>query len=100
MFPEGEIADTNIQRSYRRVGNVGVGLFFGCSEGGFLRVSASEWGGPEARNHGFRLASCSQSLVFPQGDITVPKSLGLVFPEGNNADPQMSIDWGEETLAW
>ena len=42
VFPEGDIADPNAQRTYRRVGAVGVGLFFGCSEGGFLRVSASE----------------------------------------------------------
>ena len=42
VLPEGDIADPNTQRDYRRVGTVGVGLFFGCSEGGFLRVSASE----------------------------------------------------------
>ena len=42
VFPEGDIADPNAQRGHRRVAAVGVGLFFGCSEGGFLRVSASE----------------------------------------------------------
>ena len=36
VFPEGDIADPNVQRGYRRVGTVGVGLFFGYSEGGFL----------------------------------------------------------------
>ena len=42
VFPEGDIADPNAKRGYRRVGTVGVGLSFECSEGGFLRVSASE----------------------------------------------------------
>ena len=90
VFPEGHIADPNVQRGYRRVGTVGVGLFFGCSEGGFLRVSACECGGPEARSPGFGLASCSRGLVLPQGDTTGPKSRGLVFPEGDITDPQMS----------
>ena len=35
VFPEGSIAGANAQRGYRRVGTVGVGLFFGCSKGGF-----------------------------------------------------------------
>ena len=86
------MADPNVQRGYRRVGTVGVGLFFGCSEGGFLRVSASELGGPGARNPGFRLASCSRGLVLPQGDATGPKSRGVVFTEREIADPQMSND--------
>ena len=89
VFPEGDIADPNAQRGYRRVGTVGVGLFFGCSEGGFLRFSASVWGGLEARNCGFGLASCSRGLVFPQGDVTGPKSRRLVFPEGDIADPNV-----------
>ena len=41
VFPERDIADPNAHRGYRRVGSVGVGLFFGCSKGGFLRVSES-----------------------------------------------------------
>ena len=90
MFPEGDIAGLNVQQGYRRVGAVGVGLFFGCSEGVFLRVSASECGGLEARNPGSGLAYCSRSLVLPQGDTTDPKSRGLVLPEGNIANPQMS----------
>ena len=42
VFSEGDIADPNAQRGYRRAGTVGIGLFFGCSEDGFLRVSASK----------------------------------------------------------
>ena len=42
VFREGDIVDPNAQRGYRRDGTVGVGLFFGGSEGDFLRVSTSE----------------------------------------------------------
>ena len=90
VFLERDIADPNVQRGYRRVGTIGVGLFLGCSEGGVQRVPTSERGGPEARHPGFGLASCSRGLVLPQEDTTGQKSRRLVFPEGDIADPQMS----------
>ena len=42
VFPVEEVADPNSQRGYRRVGAVGVRLLSRCSEGGFVRVFATE----------------------------------------------------------
>ena len=89
VFPEGDIANPNAQRGYRRIGTVGVGLMFWCSKGGFLRFSASVLREPETSNCGLGLASCSRGLMFTQGDTTGPKSQGLVFPEGDIADPNV-----------
>ena len=54
------------------VGTVGVCRFSGAVRADsrvFLPTSKEK---PEARNHGFGFASCSRSLVFPDGDITDP----------------------------
>ena len=60
VFPEGEIAEPNVQRGYGRVCTVGVGLFFGGSEGGSLRLSLSSEQDLSREN------PCSNSYLAPE----------------------------------
>ena len=64
----------------------------GCTSG-FLRVSANERKGPEARNHGFGSESCSRGLVFPQRGHHRPKCRSLVFPDGDIAGRNYNTDF-------
>ena len=82
-FPEGGIADPNAQLGYRRVGTVGVELFFRADSYEFPPASEED---PRRENRRFGPAPCFRGLVFPQGDTTGPKTPGLVFPEGDIAD--------------
>ena len=45
------------------------------------------------KNRGLELASSSLGLVFPQGGTTGPMSGGLVFPDGEIADPNVRRDY-------
>ena len=64
---EGDIVDPNVQRGYRRVGTVGL-CHVSAQVDLILAFSANERRRPEAINHGSGSASCSRSLVFPDGD--------------------------------
>ena len=72
VFPEGDIADPNAQRGYRRVAIISVGLFFGCSEGGILRVPTASEEDPRretagSNSHHVPEARCSRKgTVQPQ----------------------------------
>ena len=82
VFPEGDIADPNVQRGYRRVGTVGVGLFIGCIEGGFLRVSASEGGGPEVRNPGSESHRAPEAWRSRKGTLPTQRTENLYSQKG------------------
>ena len=55
---------------------------------GAARATSYEF--PPASEEDPRRETPSSDSVLPQGDTTGPKSRGLVFPEGDIADPQMS----------
>ena len=71
----GHCRPTNVHRGYRLVSTVGFCHFRAQVERilAHFRQRASEER-PEARSHGFGLASYSRRLVFPGGDIAGPNS--------------------------
>ena len=87
MFPEGDIADPNVQRGLPTGWHRRFLTIFRAQLEWMPAFSANERRGPEERNRGFGFASSSRSLVFPQEDTTGPTCRGLVFPDEDIAGP-------------
>ena len=75
------------------VGTVGFCHFSGSARANSRAFPPTSEERPEARYHGFRFASCSRGLVFPDGDIAGPNS--------NTAfDPSLECSTDEMVLFW
>ena len=89
----GHCRPTNVQRGYRRVATVGFCHFSGAVTADSRALPPTSEERPEASNHGFGLASCSRGLVFPDGDIADPNS--------NTAfDPSLEYSTDKVVLFW
>ena len=93
VFPEGGIADPNVQRGYRRV----CAVVF-CHVSGAVRADSCAFPPtseerPEARNHGFGFASCSPGLVFLDGDIVGPYPNTTFDPSLNYSTEKVVSFW-------
>ena len=94
VFPERDIADP--QMSNEATDRLAPSFF--CHFSGAVRADSRAFPTtseerPEARNHGFELASCSRGLVFPDGDIAGPNS--------NTAfDPSLEYSTDKVVLFW
>ena len=88
MFPEGDIADPNVQRGYRRVATSVLDSFSGAARAASYELPPASEGDPRRETPG------SDSYLAPEAwsprKGTLQAQRGLVFPEGDIADPQMS----------
>ena len=87
----GHCRPTNVQRGYRRVGTVEFCYFSGAVRADTRSFPPTSEERPEARNHGFRFASCSRGLVFPNGDIADPNFNTAFDPSLENSTKKVVI---------
>ena len=89
----GHCRPTNVERGYRRVGTVGFCHFSAAVRADSRAFPPTSEERPEARYHGYGFASCSRGLVFPNGDIADPNS--------NTAfDPSLEYSTDKVVLFW
>ena len=89
----GHCRPTNGQRGYRRVGTVGFCHFSGAVRADSRAFPPTSEGRPEARNHGFGFASCSRSLVIPDGDSAGPNSNTAFNPSLEYSTDKVVLFW-------
>ena len=94
MFPEGDIADPQMSNDATDGLAPSVFLFFSGAvredSRAFLPTSEER---PKARYYGFGFASCSRGLVFPNGDIADPKSNTAFDPSLEYSTDKVVFFW-------
>ena len=89
----GQCTPTNVQRSYRRVGTVGVCHLSGAVGANSRAFPPTNEERPEARYHGLAFASCSRGLVFLDEDIAGPNSITAFDPSLEYSTVKVVLCW-------